>query len=209
MPARRRRWPRAVLAALAAALWAGAPADAATRIAVLGDSLAAGYGLSESDAFAARLEAVLRAAGHAVEVQNASVSGDTTAGGRSRLSWLLADTPDVVIVELGANDGVRGLDPALTFANLDAILTRLKGDGVAVLLAGMRAPPNLGRAYGKAFKDVYPRLAAKHDVPLYPFFLDGVAAKPALNQADGVHPNARGVAVIVERIAPYVKRLLE
>ena len=178
-------------------------------IVVLGDSLASGHGLPIGDAFPAQLEAALTAAGLAVEVRNAGVSGDTTAGGRARLDWVLADNPDAVIVELGANDGLRGLDPRVTAANLDAIVARLKEAGVKVLLAGMLAPPNLGREYGAAFNDVYPRLAAKHGVPLYPFFLAGVAARPELNQSDGMHPNARGVAVIVERIAPHVKRLLD
>ncbi|MFQ5958893.1 MAG: arylesterase [Alphaproteobacteria bacterium] len=198
------------LAHLAASPWLARAAAAASpaRVVVLGDSLTAGYGLPADDAFPARLEAALRADGIAVDVVNAGVSGDTTAGGRARLDWALADKPDAVIVELGANDGLRGIDPAETFANLDAILRRLGDEGVKVLLAGMLAPPNLGRAYGAAFNDVYPRLAAKHGVALYPFFLDGVAARPELNQGDGLHPNARGVAVIVERIAPYVKRLL-
>ena len=180
-----------------------------TRIAVLGDSLAAGYGVRAGDAFPAQLGAALRAEGLAVEVLGAGVSGDTTAGGRARLDWLLADDPDVVIVELGANDGLRGLDPQMTFANLDAVVARLKADGIKVLIAGMLAPPNLGREYGEAFNNIYPRLAEKHGVALYPFFLDGVAARPELNQTDGMHPNARGVAVIVERIVPYVKRLLD
>ncbi len=198
----------AMLAVMAAAGPVGAEAPM-TRIAVLGDSLTAGYGLPVGDAFPSRLEAALRADGFAVEVLSAGVSGDTTAGGRARLDWVLADRPDAVIVELGANDGLRGIDPEATFANLDAIVARLKAERVVVLLAGMRAPPNLGREYGVAFNDIDPRLAAKHDVALYPFFLDGVAARPELNQADGIHPNALGVAVIVERIAPYVKRLLD
>ncbi|MCH9019027.1 MAG: arylesterase [Proteobacteria bacterium] len=195
------------LAALIAS--ADAAAEPAVRVAVLGDSLAAGYGLALEDAFPARLEAALRADGYAVEVLNAGVSGDTTAGGRARLDWTLADAPDAVIVELGANDGVRGIDPGRVFDNLDAIVGELKARGVAVLLAGMRAPPNYGRAYGEAFNSIYPRLADKHDVPLYPFFLEGVAARPEFNQPDGLHPNARGVEAIVERIAPYVKRLVE
>ena len=202
--------------ALAALLTAGPPAAGPalgepppSTIVVLGDSLASGHGLRIGDAFPAQLEAALKAAGLAVEVRSASVSGDTTAGGRARLDWVLADNPDAVIVELGANDGLRGLDPRVTAANLDAIVARFKAAGVKVLLAGMLAPPNLGREYGAAFNDVYPRLAAKHGVPLYPFFLAGVAARPELNQSDGMHPNARGVAVIVERIAPHVKRLLD
>lgn len=180
-----------------------------TRILVLGDSLAAGYGLAAADAFPSRLEAGLRALGHAVRVINGGVSGDTSAGGRSRLDWALDDRPQIAIVELGANDGLRGLDPAMTVANLDAIIARLKAARVAVLLTGMVAPPNLGRDYEMEFNAVFPALARKHDVAFYPFFLDGVAMRPELNQADGLHPNAKGVAVIVDRITPYVVRLLK
>ena len=138
----------------------------------------------------------------------AGVAGDTSAGGRARLAWSLADRPDAAIVELGANDGLRGIDPAVTYDNLDAILTELKRRGIPVLLAGMYAPPNLGREYGEAFNGIYPRLAEKHGVRLYPFFLDGVAVEPRLNQPDGIHPNEDGVAVIVERILPYVMKVL-
>lgn len=146
--------------------------------------------------------------GHAVRVINAGVSGDTSAGGLARLDWALADRPSYAIVELGANDGLRGLDPGAMRANLDAIIRRLKKAGVAVLLTGMRAPPNLGRRYETAFNAVFPALARKNHVAFYPFFLAGVAARPALNQKDGIHPNREGVAVIVDRIAPYVVRLL-
>jgi len=186
-----------------------AGAEEAVRILVLGDSLTAGYGLARGAAFPARLEAGLRAGGVDARVINAGVSGDTTAAGRARLDWALAEKPDAVIVELGANDGLRGLDPEITFANLDAILARLGEKGLPALLVGMRALPNLGREYGSAFAAVYPRLARKHKVPLYPFFLDGVAAKPELNLDDHLHPNARGVEVIVERILPDVKRLVD
>ena len=199
-------------AAVAAAilLWAGAAvaAPAPARILVLGDSLTAGYGLARPESFPARLAEALGAGGRAVEVINAGVSGDTTAGGLARLEWALADGPDVVILELGANDGLRGLEPASTFANLDAMLTRLAAAGVPVLLAGMKAPPNLGAEYGAEFDAIFPRLAEKHGVALYPFFLDGVAARPELNQEDGIHPNALGVAIIVERILPHVKALI-
>ncbi|MEE8333225.1 MAG: arylesterase [Alphaproteobacteria bacterium] len=202
-----------VIAALFAALivFINVPAGAAgpVRILVLGDSLAAGYGLRASAAFPARLEARLRADGFDVVAINAGVSGDTSAGGRSRLDWSLADRPDIVIVELGANDALRGLDPAMTRRNLDAILTRLTAAGVGVLLTGMYAPPNYGREYEKKFKAVYPALAEKHGVLFYPFFLDGVATVAALNQPDGVHPNERGVRVIVDLIAPYVVRWLK
>jgi len=199
----------ALLAALLVPFASWPAAAAAVRILVLGDSLAAGYGLPADQAFPARLEARLKQDGFDVVLINAGVSGDTSAGGRARLDWALADRPDIVIVELGANDALRGLDPAMTRENLDAILTRLKAKGVRVLLAGMYAPPNFGRAYEAEFKVVYRELAKKHGVAFYPFFLDGVAARPALNQPDRIHPNERGVGVIVDRIAPYVVRLLK
>jgi len=195
--------------ALACALALATPAMARpVKLLVLGDSLAAGFGLALQDAFPARLEADLKARGLDVKVVNGGVSGDTSAGGLARLDWVLADAPEAAIVELGGNDGLRAIEPAVTFANLDAILTRLKARGVRVLLAGMHAPPNLGRIYTDAFHDVFHRLAAKHDVALYPFFLEGVAAEPRLNQPDGIHPNAAGVQVIVDRIGPHVVRLL-
>lgn len=191
---------------LAAAAFA---AEREARILVLGDSLAAGHGVAAGDAFPVRLEAGLRSRGFNVQVIDASVSGDTSAGGRARLNWALADKPDLVVLELGANDALRGLPAQATYANLDAILTRLKARNIKVLLTGMLAPPNMGRAYETAFNAVYAKLAARHDVAFYPFFLDGVAARAALNQADGIHPNASGVAVIVDRITPYVVRLLK
>jgi acyl-CoA thioesterase-1 len=178
------------------------------RILALGDSLTAGYGLARADGFVAQLEAALRARGIPARVLDAGVSGDTTAGGRARLDWALADRPDVAIVALGGNDGLRAIPPEATYANLDAILRRLAERGVPALLAGMLAPPNLGREYGEAFRGAFARLARAHDVVFYPFFLDGVAAEPALNQPDGIHPNARGVAVMVARILPSVERLI-
>jgi acyl-CoA thioesterase I len=184
-------------------------AAATVRVLVLGDSLTAGYGLPPEEGFTGQLEARLRAEGFDVQIFNGGVSGDTSAGGLARLDWALADRPDLAIVELGANDGLRGLDPAALQSNLDAILRRLREAGVTALLAGMRAPPNLGRDYEAAFNRVFPELAEKHDVAFYPFFLDGVAARPELNQADGIHPNRAGVAVIVDRITPYVVRLLD
>ena len=186
-----------------------AAAGGETVIAVLGDSLTAGFGLSPEDAFPAQLETRLRRDGLDVRAVNAGVSGDTSAGGRTRLDWVLADTPDLVIVELGANDALRGLAPAETEANLDAVLAVLTGRGIAVLLTGMLAPPNFGPDYGREFRAVFPRLADKYAVPFYPFFLDGVAAQPRLNQADGIHPNVEGVAEIVTRIAPYVRRVID
>ena len=183
-------------------------ADPVTILA-LGDSLTAGYNLPPSAAFPVKLEAALRAKGHNnIRVVNAGVSGDTTAGGRARLDWALADKPDFAIVELGANDALRGLDPKLAYANLDAILTTLRQRNVGVLLAGMLAPRNLGADYGRDFDALYPRLAAKHGVPLYPFFLDGVALHPDLTQPDGLYPTIQGVDRIVAGILPQVEALL-
>jgi acyl-CoA thioesterase-1 len=175
---------------------------------VLGDSLVAGYGLPADEAFPARLAQALRQEGFAVVVTNAGISGDTTAGGRARLEWTLSEQPEIVVVELGANDGLRGLDPARVESNLDAILTALAQRGVSALLTGMRAPRNMGASYVRSFDGVFPRLAAKHGVAFYPFFLEGVAGVPGLNQGDGIHPNARGVKEIVRRILPLVARLV-
>ncbi|MCW8916391.1 MAG: arylesterase [Magnetovibrio sp.] len=180
----------------------------AKTILALGDSLTAGYGLAQSDAFPVQLQAVLQQAGHNIEVINGGVSGDTSAGGRSRLEWLLANPVDAVIVELGANDGLRGLDPAETRANLDWIVGTLKKHDIPVLLSGMLAPPNLGEDYGKEFNSIYPDLARQWNVALDPFFLEGVAADPNLNQADGIHPNAKGVSIIVKRILPKILNVL-
>ncbi|MGH6932275.1 MAG: arylesterase [Dongiaceae bacterium] len=195
-----------------AALWllVGTAAGAAEplRILALGDSLTAGYGLDDRDGFPVQLEQALNAAGVGAQVINGGVSGDTTAGGLARLDWALADRPQLVIVEFGANDALRGIDPATTAANLDAILARLRSDGRAVLLAGMRAPPNLGAEYASAFNAIYPTQAERHGVALYPFFLDGVAADRGLNQHDGIHPNAAGVQVIVRRILPQVLQVI-
>jgi acyl-CoA thioesterase-1 len=188
----------------------GKPAMArSVRILALGDSLTAGFGLPAEAAFPARLERRLRAEGRDVTIVNAGISGDTTAGGRARLNWALADKPDLAIVALGANDALRGLDPALTRANLDAILTRLRQDGIGVLLVGMLAPPNYGRAFEAEFKAVFTDLAARHDVVFYPFFLEGIAGDSRLNQPDGLHPTAQGIDVIVERILPSVRILLD
>ena len=151
---------------------------------------------------------LLQQRGLSPEVIDGGVSGDTTAGGLARIDWLLAEKPTHALVSLGANDALRGLPPEQAYNNLDAMLTKLEQAGVDVLLAGMYAPPNLGADYGRAFADIYKRLAEKHDVPLYPFFLDGVARDPALNQADGIHPNAKGVEIMVERLMPHVVSLL-
>ena len=193
------------LAAAGAPVLAGEP----VKILALGDSLTAGYGLAEGDSFTTLLQKALKDKGYDVQVINAGVSGDTTAGGRARLDWALGDQPQLAVVELGANDGLRGLDPASTRENLDAILTTLKERKIPTLLAGMYAPRNLGREYGDRFNAIYPDLAAKHDVPLYPFFLDGVALDPKLNQEDGMHPNAKGVAIVVEGILPHLTTLID
>jgi acyl-CoA thioesterase-1 len=208
-PQRARRWTGALLAALGLVLAGAAAAAEPVRLLAFGDSLTHGYGLPAGETFPEQLEAALQAEGLDVTVINAGNSGDTTAGGLARLDWALADDPDAVLLELGANDGLRGLDPAATYDNLDAIMARLKQEDLPVLITGMLAPPNLGREYGAAFDKIYPRLAKKYEAPLYPFFLDGVAMQPALNQADGIHPNAAGVAEIVARITPHVVRLLE
>jgi acyl-CoA thioesterase I len=179
------------------------------RLLLLGDSLTAGYGIGQAEAFPARLQAALVKAGIDAEVINAGVSGDTSAGGLARLDWAIGDRPPShAIVALGANDGLRGLPPTQMQANLDQILQRLRARGTKILLAGMLAPPNLGREYADAFAEVFRTLAAKHSVALYPFFLDGVAAVPRLNQQDGIHPNPAGVEVLVERILPQVRQLL-
>ena len=193
--------------ALALALVGAAPTAAGAepiRLLAFGDSLVAGYGLAEEDGFTARLEAALGDAGYDVEVVNGGVSGDTTAGGVARLDWALFDRPDMVLLELGANDALRGVDPAVSRANLATMLDRLNADGVPTLLAGMLAPRNWGSDYAAAFDPIYPDLAAEYGVALYPFFLDGVAADPAFNQPDGIHPNAAGVDVIVDGILPYI-----
>lgn len=183
-------------------------AAAPIRVVALGDSLTAGYMLPARDAFPTQLEAALRKAGMNVTVANAGVSGDTTAQGLARLDWSVPDGVDAVIVELGANDALRGLDPAQARANLDAIVTRLKQRGIAVMLAGMVAPRNLGADYVRSFDSIYPDLARKHDVPLYPFFLEGIAGNPALLIGDQLHPSGAGVAEIVRRILPSVQAFL-
>ncbi|NIA71063.1 arylesterase [Pelagibius litoralis] len=206
---RQGRWMPAL--AVAAAMVLGSPGAQAEalRLMAFGDSLVHGYGLAAGDTFPEQLEAALRADGLDVTVINAGNSGDTSAAGRARLDWALADDPTAVILELGANDGLRGLDPNATYDNLDAIMARLDEEGLPVLIAGMLAPPNLGREYGDIFNNVFPRLAEKYQAPLYPFFLEGVAFEPTLNQADGIHPNAAGVAEIVKRIKPQVVALVK
>ncbi len=197
-----------VLVALAAGPTGAGAATQATKIFVLGDSLAAGYGVGPGKTFPEQLEAALAARGHSVRVVNGGVSGDTTAGGRARLGWALKDKPDAVIVELGGNDALRGLAPEATRRNLDDILARLCKAGIPALLAGWKSPRNLGPEYVRDFEAVFPALARKHGVLFYPFILDGVAMDPALNQADGIHPNAKGVARMVAGILPLVERLI-
>jgi acyl-CoA thioesterase I len=178
-------------------------------ILALGDSLTAGLGLDQTQAFPARLEAALKAKGHDVVVMNAGVSGDTAVDGAARLSWALNEDVDAVLVELGANDALRGLPPDQAKAALSEILKTLKQRNLPTLILGMRAPPNLGPDYGKAFDAIFPDLAAAHGAALYPFFLDGVAAQAKLNQADGIHPNAAGVDEIVKRVLPQVETLIQ
>jgi acyl-CoA thioesterase-1 len=188
--------------------WPAGAADRPMRIVALGDSLTAGYGLPASAALPARLEQALRAKGRAVEVVNAGVSGDTAAGGLARLDWSVPDGTDAVIVALGANDMLRGIDPAATRRALEEIVRRLRERRVPVLLAGMRAAPNLGADYGRSFEAIYPALAAEYGLLFHPFLLDGIAAEARLNQRDGIHPTAAGVDVIVERILPKVEELI-
>lgn len=194
----------------AGSAWAQTPAAGAKplKVVVLGDSLSAGYGLPAGAAFPARLQIALRAKGIAVDIDNAGVSGDTSSGGLGRLDWSVPDGTDAVIVELGANDALRGTDPDVTRKALGEIVQRLQARRIAVLLCGMLAPPNYGADYAARFNAIYPDLAKQYGVPLYPFFLDGVAADAALNQADGMHPTAAGVDRIVERILPAVESFL-
>lgn len=185
-----------------------AEAAAPIKIVAFGDSLTAGYMLQPSEAFPVQLEAALRAKGHSVEIVNAGVSGDTTSGGRERLDWSIPEGTEAVIVELGANDALRGIDPKEARASLDAIMSKLKARNMSVLLAGMVAPSNWGEDYRRAFDKMYPELAQEYGALLYPFFLEGVATDPKLNMGDGLHPTAAGVAEIVKRITPKVEELI-
>lgn len=201
----------AVLAALASIYAFALPAATAAqslRIVALGDSLTAGYGLGDRDSFPVKLEAALKAKGHDVEVINAGVSGDTSTGGLARLDWSVPDKTDAVILELGANDALRAVDPAITRKALDDALGKLKSRKIEVLLAGMQAPPNFGGDYAARFNPIYPDLAKKYDVVFYPFFLDGIATVTKLNQRDGIHPTAEGIDFIVARILPKVEELI-
>lgn len=201
---------RAIVAGIALVMMSASPVLSQTplKLAVLGDSLTAGYGLPATAAFPARLEKALREKGLKVDVLNAGVSGDTASGGRDRLDWSIPDGTEAVIVELGANDALRGLDPAVTKAALEDIIKKLQARKIAVMLAGMYAPRNYGAEYAAKFDPIYPELAKAYGVPLYPFFLDGVAAEAKLNQPDGLHPTAEGVDIIVARILPAVEQFL-
>jgi len=198
----------AVLAAMAAPASAPLAQEKTIRLVAFGDSLSAGYNLPQEAAFPVVLEKALKAKGYNVEVANAGVSGDTTSGGLDRLDWSVPDGTDGVILELGANDMLRGLDPAGIRKNLEAIVERLKSRNIPVLLAGMLASPNLGHSYTEQFGTIYPDIAKKYDLVLYPFFLDGVAGERSLNLPDGMHPTAKGVEIIVERILPSVESFL-
>jgi acyl-CoA thioesterase-1 len=179
------------------------------KLVVLGDSLAAGYGLKEGDAFPAKLEMALKGKGIDVTVVNAGVSGDTAKQGLERLDWAVEPDADAVIVELGANDALRGIDPNETRASLEKIMSRLRSRKIPIMIAGMLAPPNMGAAYKELFDRIYPSLAGEHGLRLYPFFLEGVATEPDYNLEDGIHPNARGVDEIVRRMAPKVAEFLK
>ncbi len=183
--------------------------SAGPLVVFLGDSLTAGLGVDEDDSFPARLGRRLASAGRPVRVVNAGVSGDTTAGGRARVAWLLRQQPDVVVVELGANDGLRGLALEETEDNLRAILEAVAESGARVLLVGMKLPPNYGPDYTRGFEQIFPRLAEELDIPLVPFLLDGVAGDPELNQADGIHPTAAGHSIMAANVLPYLAQLLD
>jgi acyl-CoA thioesterase-1 len=197
-----------MLALMTVANPAWAEATKPVKLVVLGDSLSAGLGLPAQEAFPTKLQKSLQAKGIAIDMTNAGVSGDTTSGGRDRLDWSVPDGTDGVIIELGANDALRGIDPDLTRTALTDIVQRLKARKIPVMLCGMLAPPNYGAEYAARFNSIYPDLAKKFDVPLYPFFLDGVAADARLNQADGIHPTAAGVDIIVGNIMPTVEAFL-
>lgn len=187
---------------------AGAEATKPIKVVVLGDSLSAGLGLAGQEAFPAKLQKALQDKGLPIDMTNAGVSGDTASGGRDRLDWSVPEGTEAVIVELGANDALRGIDPMLTRSALAEIVTRLKARKIAVMLCGMLAPPNYGSNYAAKFDAIYPDLAKRFDVPLYPFFLEGVAADPKLNQADGIHPTAAGVDIIVSKMLPTAEAFL-
>lgn len=201
---------------LVAGIWTGTalgadplPDRRESVIVAFGDSLTAGFGVSATEAYPAVLERKIKQAGYPFRVINAGISGETTAGGLQRVSWILKSRPDIVILELGANDGLRGLDVKQTENNLSMIIERIQREGVRVVLAGMKLPPNYGKDYTEAFERIYPSLAARYRLTLIPFFLEGVAAQSALNQADGIHPTAEGYRLIVNRLWPLIEPLLK
>ncbi len=214
--------PWIIACAISLSAWLGAwsvhaaeaPVSAANEeepfeIVALGDSLSAGYLLPPGAGFPEQLGRALAEKGYHVNVMNAGVSGDTSTGGLARLDWAVGPETDALILELGSNDALRGIEPNVTRANLEAIIQQMSARGVKVLIAGMLAPPNMGDDYAADFNTIFPDLAAKYDLPLYPFFLDGVAAERHLNLPDGIHPTEEGVAVIVERILPLVEELID
>lgn len=196
------------LTGLVLVAYSAAKAAEPVTIVGFGDSLMAGYQLSSSDAFPSKLQAALRGKGHEVSVINAGVSGDTTSGGLARLDWSVPDAADLVVLELGANDALRGISPDLTQANLEAMITRLKQRGIKIVFAGMLAPPNMGADYEQAFNAIYPHLAEKHGLPFYQFFLEGVAAAPGLLLSDGMHPNPEGIDKMVAGILPLIEMII-
>jgi len=203
------RFYGAIIVAFLVALAASPASAQPIKIVAFGDSLIAGFGLKANESFPAQLENALRKKGHNVEIVNAGVSGDTTAGGLSRLDWSIQDGTDAAIVVLGANDMLRGMEPEVARKNLDQIVNRLKARKIEVILGGMRAAPNLGADYAKKFDAIYADLAKEHDILIYPFFLDGVAGQRDLNLSDGIHPTPKGVSLVVERILPSVESLIE
>lgn len=213
LPRRVRFFLIAAIMGLAAVAATPRPSKADSAISVtlaaFGDSLSAGYMLAAGDSFPAQLQVALAAKGYKVEVVNAGVSGDTTAGGLQRLDWSLQPGVDGVILELGANDALRGIDPHITKDNLDKIISKIKDKGADILLTGMRAPGNWGPEYQATFDVIYPELAGKHNLPLYPFFLEGVIGQDELTMDDGLHPTTKGVAELVKRILPDVEALLK
>ena len=178
------------------------------KLMIFGDSLTAGYGLKRSDSFSEKLSNALKSKGRNVRIILSSVSGDTTAGGKARLDWALIEKPDVFLLELGANDGLRGIEPSVSRENLESIIKKLKKNRVKTLIVGMFAPPNLGKEYSREFNNIFSSLARKYSLLFYPFFLEGVAANPQLNQADGIHPNPKGVDEIIKRMLPIIMKLV-
>jgi len=178
------------------------------KLMIFGDSLTAGYGLKRSESFSEKLSNALKSKGRNVRIILSSVSGDTTAGGKARLDWALIEKPDAFLLELGANDGLRGIEPSVSRENLESIIKKLKKNRVKTLIVGMFAPPNLGKEYSREFNNIFSSLARKYSLLFYPFFLEGVAANPQLNQADGIHPNPKGVDEIIKRMLPIVMKLV-